>query len=79
VHSDGNWIAATAVPERIPAAHFAKSLPVDTLCRIVVTGHEDHPVLENPGDYGFAGTLKKPFRREALVNPLGRVLGRREP
>jgi CheY-like chemotaxis protein len=42
---------------------------------ILMTGHADDPVIQEPERYGFRGVLAKPFRSAKLREILARVLG----
>ena len=42
---------------------------------IVMSGYADHPVVREPGRYGFKGVLAKPFGTETLLEVLSRVMG----
>ena len=41
---------------------------------ILVSGYVDDPVIENYSDYGFRGTLKKPFKQEDIKRLMERIL-----
>ena len=41
---------------------------------IVASGYSNDPVMSNPSEYGFSGSVPKPFERVKLANALHRVL-----
>jgi two-component system cell cycle sensor histidine kinase/response regulator CckA len=41
---------------------------------IIVSGYVDDPVVENYGDYGFLGALKRPFREAEMKNLVETIL-----
>ncbi len=41
---------------------------------IVSSGYRDDPIMQNPGHFGFAGALPKPYQREALMQLINGVL-----
>jgi len=44
---------------------------------IAVSGYPDHPVINNPKEYGFHGSLAKPYRRETVRKVLEEIFGAR--
>ncbi len=50
-------------------------LKVDPQVKVIVSsGYSDDPVMANYTDYGFAGCLVKPYKIEALIKELSRVV-----
>ncbi len=41
---------------------------------IVSSGYSDEPAMANPGEFGFAGVLPKPYEPKELVDVVGQVL-----
>jgi DNA-binding NtrC family response regulator len=40
------------------------------------SGYSDDPVMSKPMDYGFTGSIKKPYRLDDLASLLGKHIGR---
>jgi DNA-binding NarL/FixJ family response regulator len=41
---------------------------------LVSSGYSDDPVLSDPGEYGFAGVLKKPYTLDEVARALGTAI-----
>ena len=41
---------------------------------IVASGYSDDPIMSNFGDYGFSGSIAKPYRIEELSDVLSEVI-----
>ena len=68
----GNPFAAAILDLTIPGGRGGKEIIGDLLKLdpdmkvIALSGYSDNPVMSRPSDYGFAASLKKPYRRHDL-------------
>jgi hypothetical protein len=45
----------------------------------VTSGYSDDPVMSRPTEFGFTASIRKPFRRDELIEMLNRGFGAPPP
>jgi signal transduction histidine kinase/ActR/RegA family two-component response regulator len=81
--AEGRPFAAAILDLTVPGGHggqqaIAEILDIDpTALGIASSGYADDPIMANFAEYGFAGVLPKPYRRDEIGNVLRRVIATR--
>ncbi|MBN1758272.1 MAG: PAS domain S-box protein [Chitinispirillaceae bacterium] len=56
-------------------ATMEKLRKIDPDCRIVASsGYSDDPIIAHPNDYGFTGSIRKPYRKAELSELLDKII-----
>jgi CheY-like chemotaxis protein len=49
----------------------------EEVCVIASSGYSEDPVISSPRDFGFASSIRKPYRKAELVEAIRKALGAR--